>query len=369
MNPLCKQAFLLQENRVSYLIKGGGLIDQFYGRTPTKAGLESQAWIASTVQSALGAQGQGLSRLTPEFGGGLLLDLVARHAATLLGKRHTAHWGSNLGVLLKLLNSDDRLLVQTHPDKRRAKQYFHSDFGKTEAWYMLGCEEGKEAVIYAGFQPGVTRDSFRDLIEQQDTAAILSCLHRFGVKAGDVVLIEAGLPHALGANCLVAEIQEPTDITLRAERFRPDGSELPEEALHSGIGMDGLLDCFCFNAKERAQQRKAIFLRPQVLKPAEGVEERALVTYRDTPCFAMSELTLRQDARYEKENASFLIGLVLGGNGCLYCDGQALPLKQGEEFFIPHPVRCYEYQGGEGLKILECYPPVNGENTNGAMNP
>lgn len=363
MNSLCKQAFLLQENRVSYLIKGGGLIDRFYGRTPQKDGTESQAWIASTVKSTLGTGEQGLSRLAPQFGGGLFADLVDRHAPVLLGAEHTALWGNHVGVLLKLLNSDDRLLVQTHPDKRKAKQYFGSGFGKTEAWYVLDCEEGKTAVIYAGFQPGITNQSFRRLIERQDTEAILGCLHRFAVKAGDVVLIKAGLPHALGAHCLVAEIQEPTDITLRAERFRPDGSELPEESLHSGIGMNGLLDCFCFETKDREQQRRAIFLCPQTTEPAVGVAARALVTHRDTPCFAMTELALQQSARFEKENAAFTIGLVLGGQGCFSCNGQTMPLRQGDEFFIPNQIRRYGYQAKEKLKILECYPPAKEETT------
>ena len=40
--------------------------------------------------------------------------------------------------------------------------------------------------------------------------------------------------------------RQPVDITLRAERIRPDGSVLPEESLHGGKGMDILLDCFDF---------------------------------------------------------------------------------------------------------------------------
>lgn len=42
-----------------------------------------------------------------------------------------------MGVLVKFLDSAERLPIQVHPDKEKAKILFHSGYGKTEAWYIL----------------------------------------------------------------------------------------------------------------------------------------------------------------------------------------------------------------------------------------
>lgn len=343
--------FLLRENRVSYLIPGGDMLDIFYGHPPNPETMASQAWIASVVESSL-HPGQGLSRLAQ--GGELLRDVLARQGRELLGDAHVARWGNNPGILLKLLHSRQRLLVQTHPDKERASRWFASPFGKTEAWYIVQTRPDRPAHIYAGFLPQVTREYFRERIERQDTAAILGCLHRFAVSAGDVIFIPAGLPHAMGPDCLAAEIQEPTDITLRAERIRPDGSVLPEESLHSGIGMEGLLDCFDFDGKSRDDTRRDIFVEPQIEK-GDGFVQKRLITPAQTDCFAMSEIGVRSTCT--GIHHSFAVGLVLEGEGRLLAGGEALALRRGSEVFFPAGVREYTYQSDEGMRVLECFPP------------
>ena len=246
MNGLSARPFRLASNRVNYLLPGGEMIDEFLGLARGAVPGASQMWVASTVQSTLPGAADSRSYILPEDGGGCLAEELQKDPAAFLGSAHAAAFGADVGFLLKLLHSSQRLLVQAHPDKAKAEKYFRWPHGKTEAWYVLATEG--EAYIWAGFRPGVTREGFAALIEQQDTAAILGCLHQFAIAPGDVVFIPAGLPHAMGANSLVAEIQEPTDITLRAEYIRPDGSRLPPESLHGGAGMEALLDCFDFSA-------------------------------------------------------------------------------------------------------------------------
>ncbi|UQT47968.1 class I mannose-6-phosphate isomerase [Flavonifractor plautii] len=189
----------------------------------------SQMWIASLVTSALQpGTATGLSRVagTDVF----LRDCLAENPAAWLGEAHAAHWGVSLGFLLKLLHSRDRLLLQTHPDGARARKYFGLPSGKDEAWYVLDTRPG--ACIWLGFRPGVTPAYFRGLIERQDTAALLDCLHQIPIRPGEVYFIPAGTAHAMGSDSLVAELQEPVDITLRAEYIRPDGSRLPVESMY-----------------------------------------------------------------------------------------------------------------------------------------
>ena len=43
------------------------------------------------------------------------------------------------------------------------------------------------------------------------------CLHKIPVKSGDTFFVPGGVPHAMGRGVYFAEVQQPTDITLRTE--------------------------------------------------------------------------------------------------------------------------------------------------------
>ncbi len=263
--------------------------------------------IASLVTSALQpGTATGLSRVagTDVF----LRDCLAKNPAAWLGEAHAAHWGVSLGFRLKLLHSRDRLLLQTHPDGARARKYFGLPSGKDEAWYVLDTRPG--ACIWLGFRPGVTPAYFRELIERQDTAALLDCLHQIPIRPGEVYFIPAGTAHAMGSDSLVAELQEPVDITLRAEYIRPDGSRLPVESMYGPAGMDGLLDCFHFDCLPREE-----LLARHRFRPAPGAEEpwrKRLITPEQTPRFYMDEVELRREA-----HGSALC--VTTGSRCSWC--------------------------------------------------
>ncbi len=368
---LSRKPLVLRSNLVSYLIAGGPLLPQFMGLDPgldasfypARGHSPSQMWVASTVTSALGSDTEGLSRLSEEDGGFFLKTLLDSDPALFLGESHARRWGSNPGFLVKLLDSRDRLLVQVHPDKARAKKYFGSEFGKTEAWYVIDALPG--AIIHAGFRPGVTKESLREAILEGDSRHILALLHAFPVVPGDVLFIPAGMPHALDSGSLVVEIQEPTDITLRAERKRPSGEILPESFLHAGRGMEALLDCFDYSCVDRASARAGIFLKPRLLRGDKSRGETSLVSRGTTACFSMSAVSVAAGTGWSARNGSFAVGLVLSGEGWLRAGDCRVPLRRGVEFFMPNGVREYSYEAastdgaraGAVLKILECHPP------------
>lgn len=354
---LYEQPLRLKTNLIPYLIPGGHLIERFLGE-PETAAPPSQMWVASVVSCALQGSRDSRSRVIGNDGSEFCLaEALEADPKHYLGDVFSANFGATTGFLLKLLNSRDRLLVQTHPDQEKAMKYFGSRFGKTECWYVIDTEPEEDAYIWAGFRKNVTMERFLELVKCQDTEKILGCLHRFRIKPGDVVFVSAGLPHALGAHSLVAEIQEPTDITLRAERFRPDGSELPEESLHSGIGYEGLMDCFRFDCEDARQVHDRIFLKPKRQKTAWG-EETVLVGKETTAMFGMNRIRCTQSC--ERENRTFSVALVLNGSGWISCgqNGELrVPVRKGSELFLPHGLKRYEYVPEGELEILECYPP------------
>lgn len=362
---LSRKPLPLRTNKIPYLIAGGSLLPRFLDEEVGASDVNppSQMWVASTVTSALGNETEGLSRLADEDGGYYLKALLESAPELFLGRAHAKKWGANPGYLIKLLNSRDRLLVQVHPDKEKARRYFDSDFGKTEAWFVIDAE--KNAIAYAGFKPGVTKELLRAAILGQDSSQILGLLHAFPVVPGDIMFIPAGLPHALGKDSLVLEIQEPTDITLRAERRRPSGEVLPESFLHAGRGMEALLECFDYRPRDFDTAKAEIFLQPATLYSDKTCVELSIISRSTTDCFAMNSISLAAGARREKRNEGFTVSIVISGSGFMRENGRAIPLRRGKEIFLPHGVQDYRYEAESPMQIMECYPPLADESPGG----
>ena len=205
---------------------GGGRIDEFCGvSTDVLDGVpRPEDWLASTTQAFNGAveiSGEGLGRLED---GQLVKDVAGA-----------------LPILVKLLDSDERLVIQAHPTVPCAKQLFNSRVGKTECWYFLP-GTAPDACVYLGFKPGVTRQMWRGAFEAQK--GLLDMLHCIPVSSGDFVFVDGGVPHAIGAGCFMVELQEPSDLMVVAERFTPSGRRIPDAKMHGGVGWERMFDVY-----------------------------------------------------------------------------------------------------------------------------
>ena len=205
---------------------GGGRIDAFCGvSTDVPDGVpRPEDWLASTTQAFNGTleiAGEGLGRLED---GRLVKDVAGA-----------------LPILVKLLDSDERLVIQAHPTVSCAKRLFNSRVGKTECWYFLP-GTAPDACVYLGFKPGVTRQMWRGAFEAQK--GLLDMLHCIPVSSGDFVFVDGGVPHAIGAGCFMVELQEPSDLMVVAERFTPSGRRIPDAKMHGGVGWEKMFDVY-----------------------------------------------------------------------------------------------------------------------------
>jgi mannose-6-phosphate isomerase len=133
--------------------------------------------------------------------------------------------GPRFPLLAKLLDARETLSVQVHPPARVAAALQGEP--KTEMWYVL--EASPSAAIYAGFQRGVTRSAFERALE---TGMLEPLLHRIPVRAGDAITIPSGRCHAIGAGCLIAEIQQNSDSTYRVFDWNRPGLDGRPRQLH-----------------------------------------------------------------------------------------------------------------------------------------
>ena len=215
----------LESNRVRRTYLGGGRIDAFTGSRPAADGVpRPEDWLASTTTAYNGTheiEGEGLGRIAD---GRLVRDVAG-----------------TLPILVKLLDSDERLVIQAHPTVPFAQARLNSPVGKTECGYVLP-GTAADACVYLGFRPGITLETWRRAFELQE--GLLELLHRVPVKAGDFVFVDGGVPHAIGAGCFMVELQEPSDLMVVAERSTPSGRRIPDGKIFGGLDLDGMLDVY-----------------------------------------------------------------------------------------------------------------------------
>ena len=127
-------------------------------------------------------------------------------------------------VLIKFIDARSNLSVQVHPSDSYALTHENS-FGKTEMWYIVEADEG--AGIYLGFDRDVTEEEFKNAIRDN---TLTDLLRFYPVKAGECYFIPAGTIHAIGAGCLICEIQQNSNLTYRVYDYgRLDKNGNPRE--------------------------------------------------------------------------------------------------------------------------------------------
>lgn len=136
-------------------------------------------------------------------------------------------------LLVKIIDANDNLSVQVHPDDTYAKKAECYPYGKNEMWYVLDAPEDGRLII--GLRPEVTREGFRKAFE---TGRVAECLNELPVKKGDVIDIPAGLVHALTKGVMVAEIQQNSDITYRMFDYDRIGLDGKKRELHLEKALD-----------------------------------------------------------------------------------------------------------------------------------
>ena len=235
-------------------------------------------------------------------------------------------------VLIKIIDARDKLSVQVHPDDDYAYKY-ENENGKTEAWYVLKCDEGA-SLIY-GVNHDMEREEFAAAIEN---GTLLDDVNVVPVKPGDVVFIPSGMLHAIGEGILLAEVQQSSNSTYRVFDYmrRDKNGNLRE--LHVKKAVDvmnlGVTD---------------------VNFSPEGAPEKigdAVKTYL-TGCqyFKMTRVELDGSYTDTADETSFVSLLVLDGEGKITCQEGEIALKKGASIFIPAAKGEFTVSGK--LEILE----------------
>ncbi len=350
LSSIAEKPVFFERNRVSRVYTGGKLFHGFFGDAE-EDGFRPEEWIASGVRAINRDSADAHEGLSVVQGTGILFsDLITAEKERMIGSR------DNLGILVKVLDSAVRLPVQAHPDKPFSRKYFHSDFGKAEAWVVLATREN--AKIHFGFKERMTKNRFLEAIEKSETdkSAMEHLLNAVPAKPGDVYFIPPKAAHAIGYGCLILEIQEPTDFTIQPEAWCGNYKLSPEEK-YLGLHRDAALECFdysLFGEEAIRLGRK----HAKVLRAENGLVSEGLIGSEDTDCFALHRH--RFENRHFENLAAPAVFIATKGEGLLFGpDGYARTLKKGDYFFLPACAsRKYGVRGESSIELLVCLPPA-----------
>lgn len=129
-------------------------------------------------------------------------------------------------VLIKLIDARQNLSVQVHPSDEYALKNENS-YGKTEMWYIADAAEG--AGIYCGFRRDTSKEEF---LRYLDEGKVEELLNFIPVKKGESYFIASGTVHAIGAGCLICEIQQNSNLTYRVYDYNRRGADGKPRELH-----------------------------------------------------------------------------------------------------------------------------------------
>ncbi len=251
--------------------------------------------------------------------GKTLRDLVETMGAQLLGTQCTQ---SVFPLLIKIIDAKLDLSVQVHPNDDNA----HTTGGqpKTEMWYVLDASPG--ATIYAGLKPGVTQELFETAMAEGSLESV--ALAKVPARPGRAIFVPGGRVHAIGAGCLLLEIQQNSDTTYRVYDW-------------GRLGHDG-------KPRETHLEQALQVIEWENAAP-DVVPQRPLATDGPNPWYAIIQCPFFNTARVElnepeevsHDGSSFHVLFVTKGTALIGANGVMASAPAGTSCLVPAAASNY----------------------------
>ncbi|VYU49217.1 mannose-6-phosphate isomerase [Clostridium tertium] len=311
------------ENLYYEKIWGGRDLESFRKNMP--AGEIGESWDIACHPNGTGIVANG------EFKGIAFDKLIENYGADLLGSKVNLE---KFPLLIKLINSKEKLSVQVHPGDEYAAKY-EGDYGKTEAWYVIDAKPGASLIVGT---KDCSKEEFEEAIKNNK---VEDCLNKIEVKKGDCFLINSGLVHAICEGVIIAEIQQNSDVTYRVYDYgRP-------REIHVEKALDVInFDLQCENLSEREE------------KEFDGYNYSLLC---ENEYFGIEKISIKTEYKDKSNKKRFDMYTCVEGEGNIISidkSGKKVceEIKMGDSFLIPATLGEYSITGT--LKVLKSYPVV-----------
>jgi len=263
--------------------------------------------------------------------GQTLAEAAQQLGVDLLGEEVVRRTGTRFPLLIKILDCNDWLSVQVHPNDEQARQMEGPDqFGKTEAWHILDADDG--AQLIAGVKEGTSAEALAAAIRN---GTIIDHAQYHAAHTGDSIFMPAGTLHALGPGVLVYEVQQTSNITYRLFDWNRPASA--GRALHLE------------QAAAVADPQGAGHV--QTIGDLQPDDQRELVR---CPYFTLELLAAQsQSLALDTRGASFHALTVIDGQGAIECGEERLTLNRFGTVLVAAKAGAYHFHPIGSVRALK----------------
>lgn len=285
---------------------GGRRLEALYGKAlPANAPI-GESWEITDRPEGVSVVANG------PLAGKDLRWLMENHERELLGKSPSQN--GRFPLLIKLLDSQEKLSLQVHPPAALAAQLGGEP--KTEMWYIAEAKPGAE--LFVGLRAGCTRAEFEEKIQ---SGRVEECFHRIAVQAGDAMFLPSGRVHALGAGNVIFEVQQNSDTTYRVFDWNRVGLDGKPRELH----VEQSLASIDFDDIE-----------PSLISSKYSVNPTLAVRFLvDNPLFRVDATKVKRGERFYLRSDSVQILGLLRGRLHISGGGEEVVLRPGDFAMLP----------------------------------
>lgn len=285
---------------------------------------------------AISAHPHGISTVeNGEFAGQKLDELWANHRE-LFGHAE----GDVFPLLTKILDAEDDLSVQVHPDDSYGLTH-EGELGKTECWYVIDAEPGA-TIIYG--HNAKSKAELEAMIKEERWDDLLK---KVPVKKGDFFYVPSGTIHAIGKGIMILETQQSSDTTYRVYDYDRTDDQGQTRDLH----IQQSVDVTVVPAKA-----------PQLAIKQENQGASSVITYLKTPFFNVYEWQVKGILKLAKQ-APYTLATVIEGVGSLIIEElestktERYELSKGTSFILPSDITKWRVEGD--LTIIASEPGID----------
>ena len=265
------------------------------------------------------------------YKGRRITEIMQKFSVEMLGPVLSKKYNRRFPVLLKFLDSEEKLSVQVHPDDAFALKN-NKSWGKTEAWYIL--DASKKAKLMVGLKKKLSKERLGKAVKD---GSIAGKLKTYIPKKGDCFFIPSGTLHVVAGGCIILEIQQNSDITYRVYDWGRTFDGNPRQ-LHVPEAL-----------KVYRHENKAGRVAPVYPDRTGGITSKHLI---DSSYFGISEVQIEKNTGYWYNNISPVIITVLRGSITLSTENGSFRINSFESAFIPVSLSGVLMLPGMGSRII-----------------
>ena len=231
--------------------------------------------------------------------------------------------GDKFPLLTKILDANDNLSVQVHPNDEYANVNENGELGKTECWYIIDCDDDAEMIFGHN---ATSREELSQMIANNEWNDLL---RRVKIKKGDFFYVPSGTIHALCKGTLVLETQQNSDTTYRVYDYDRVDDNGNKRELH-------------------VDKSIAVTTVPHIEANStyntESTDSFNRTTFVNNEFFSVHKLEVFGKCSFSHDKP-FSLYSVLDGNGTFTTSTSSFELTKGDNFIIPSDLDEFTLDG------------------------